>query len=117
MMGLCSKTYFVTGDKGTKFSSKGVQKKAVSDPVGTMSRVLETKETASATNMGFRARNNTMATYTQKRAGFSYFYVKREVQEDGIDTKPLDIVLTPILPQKKENGLVQRDHVHLPMQM
>lgn len=100
MIGLCSKTYMVTGDQGTKFSSKGINKRAVSDPVETFRHVLSSKNSISAGNIGFRARKNTMFTYTQERVGFGYFYCKRVVQDDGIHTKPLDIVLTPSFSKK-----------------
>lgn len=29
------------------------------------------------------------------KVGFNYFYVKRQVLEDGVSTIPLDLVLTP----------------------
>ena len=45
--------------------------------------------------MGFRAKDNAIQTYTQRKTGFSYFYVKREVCDNGIDTKPLSLTLTP----------------------
>lgn len=102
MIGLCSKTYMATGEQGTKFSSKGINKRSVKDPVNTFRHVLNTKETISAANVGFRARKNTMYTYTQERAGFAYFYCKRVVASDGIHTSPLDIELTPIISKKFE---------------
>lgn len=34
-------------------------------------------------------------TYHQERCGFSYFYCKRQVQSNGVDTKVLDIELCP----------------------
>ena len=104
MLALCSKTYFADGEQGSKFSSKGIQKRAVKDAAGIMTKVLETKQSASATNIGFRARDNTMFTYTQERAGFSYFYCKRKLQPDGIHTEPLDLVLTPPLKRQQEPG-------------
>ena len=95
MIGLCSKTYMVTGEKGTKFSSKGINKKSVESPQKIFQKVLNDRETASGLNKGIRARNNSMYTYNQERAGFTYFYVKREVLSDGVHTKPLNIVLDP----------------------
>ena len=47
-------------------------------------------------NRGFRAKDNTVFTYEQTKKGFSYSYVKREVQSDGIHTKPLSVVLNPL---------------------
>lgn len=43
----------------------------------------------------FGARNNGVFTYQQERCGFSYFYYKRQVQSNGVDTKVLDIELCP----------------------
>ena len=40
---------------------------------------------------GFRVVNNSMYTYEQVRDGFSYFYSKRKVLDDGVTTIPLDI--------------------------
>ena len=45
---------------------------------------------------GFRARNNGIATYQQRRNGFSCFYCKRRFLDDGVSTVPLDIELCPI---------------------
>jgi len=57
--------------------------------------VIKTKQTKSAINRGFIARNNTIVTYRQERASFCYFYPKREVCADGRNTKFLDILMTP----------------------
>lgn len=64
-----------------KFSSKGVSKRYVA-PLTTFRHVLRTQVPGSGTNRGFRARDNTIFTYTQERRGFSYFYCKRKVLED-----------------------------------
>jgi hypothetical protein len=53
--------------------------------------VLLTKQSGSGTNRGFRVIDNTMHTYLQERAGFSYFYPKTKVLADGVSTEPLDI--------------------------
>ncbi len=53
--------------------------------------VLKTQESGSGTNRGFRVRDNAMFTYTQTRAGLSYFYPKRKVAADGVSTTPLDL--------------------------
>jgi hypothetical protein len=95
MINLCSKTYFIKGRVGEKFSSKGISKKSVENPEQVFRNVLESRESQSCVNMGFRARNNTIFTYTQMRAGFAYHYVKREGLADGVSTKPLDITLCP----------------------
>jgi hypothetical protein len=95
MICLCSKTYAIAGTNETKFSCKGVQRKRVDEPLEIFRSVLNTHSTISCTNIGFRCRDNHVSTYSQDRGGFGYVYVKREVQSDGIHTKPLDITLRP----------------------
>ena len=67
----------------------------IQDPLQTLNSVLESGNSISVGNVGFRARNNTVRRYTQDRVGFGYFYCKREVLADGIRTKPLNLVLAP----------------------
>ena len=95
MIALCFKTYVLDSPGGYKLSCKGVNKKSVSDPVKIMTTVLENQISQSGINKGFRAKDNTMYTYTQKRVGFNYFYCKRRVLDDGIHTTPLNLVLSP----------------------
>ena len=79
----------------TKYSCKGVQKSRIESAVDIYRDVLHTKQPFVVTNIGFRARQSTMQTYKLKKTGFSYFYVKRQVCENGIDTLPLTFTLTP----------------------
>ena len=110
MIGLCSKTYVVSkSDHECKFSSKGVGKRFVTDPLGTFRDVLQSQRPATGTNRGFRARNNGIFTYEQERTGFSYFYCKRRVLDDGIHTVPLDITLCPLKPDKRAPGNEERN--------
>lgn len=95
MIALCSKTYLLQQSDGCKMSCKGIQKNALNAPMDIFHHVLTTKKTISKTNIGFRTRENSMWTYQQDRAGFSYTYVKRRVCDDGIHTLPLEIVLCP----------------------
>ena len=92
IIALCSKTYFCFGNK-EKFSCKGVNKRSNKDIINQelFLRVLQTKESASGVNKGFRVKDNSVYTYTQTRTGFTFFYPKRKVQEDRITTVPLDI--------------------------
>ena len=94
--GLCSKTYFVGNEENCKFSSKGISKNRVNNPLEIFKSVIETKQSVSSSNIGFISKNNSIFTYEQNRSGFSYFYPKRIVLADGISTKPLDITLKPI---------------------
>ena len=95
MIGLCSKTYVVGNGDEFKFSSKGINKNNVIDAWTTYEDVLTNQKSGSGINRGIRARDNTMFSYTQERSGFSYFYCKRKVLEDGISTEPLTITLRP----------------------
>ncbi len=78
-----------------KFSSKGISKRHVKAPMAQFRRVLRTTRAQSGHNRGFRVRDNAVFTYTQERRGFSYFYCKRRVLDDGVNTVPRDITLCP----------------------
>ena len=86
-----------------KFSSKGVSKRTLKAPMTKFRKVLKTTKAQSGYNRGFRARLNTIFTYTQERRGFSYFYCKRKVLADGIQTEPLSITLCPISSKDRVN--------------
>ena len=90
IIGLSSKTYYCFGAYD-KFSCKGVNKKTNDINKEKYLNVLLTKQSSSGLNKGFRVVNNSMYTYEQVRDGFSYFYLKRKVLEDGVTTMPLDI--------------------------
>ena len=90
IIGLSSKTYYCFGGKD-KFSCKGVNKKTNEINKEKYLNVLLTKQSSAGLNKSFRVVNNTMYTYQQIRDGFSYFYPKRKVLEDGVTTMPLDI--------------------------
>ena len=109
MIALCSKTYILKKyDDEVKFSSKGLNKAILKEPFPSFRHVLQTGQTKSSTNQGFRTRDNTIYTYQQSKGGLSYFYCKREVMNDGIHTKPLHITLTPWLPRDLE--IVDQNH-------
>ena len=96
IVALCSKTYVLQKEDGTyKLSCKGLSKRALGNPLTIYKGVLESCTDASGINHGIRAHNNTMHTYAQERRAISYFYCKRRVLDDGINTGPLDIILTP----------------------
>jgi hypothetical protein len=86
-----------------KFSSKGITKRNVRAPMTIFRSVLRTGTPKSGINRGFRVRHNAIFTYTQERRGFSYFYCKRRVLDDGIHTEPLDLTLCPIHPKVVED--------------
>ena len=97
MLCLCSKTYCCYDNKSDKFkfSSKGLNKRVLEDsgdgPLAKYRRVLDEAINLTSTNRGFRTINHMVATYEQTKKGLSYFYPKRQVQDDGIHTKPLNL--------------------------
>ena len=97
MLCLCSKTYccYDTKSDKFKFSSKGLKKRVLQDSGdGSLSqyrRVLDEAISLTSTNRGFRTINHMIATYEQTKKGLSYFYPKRQVQDDGNHTKPLNL--------------------------
>ena len=54
-------------------------------------RVLDEAINLRSTNRRFRIINHMVATYEQTKKGLSYFYPKRQVQDDGNHTKPLNL--------------------------
>ena len=96
IVGLCSKTYAVKNDEECKFSSKGVNKRFIDEPMERYNKVLKTHEAGKSVNVGFRVYNHAVRTYTQEKTGFSYLYCKRVVHEDGRTTSPLNITLCPL---------------------
>ena len=96
MIALSSKTYHLQRTDGPNcVKAKGINKAALHDPRQLYYNALYNQEIGAAYNIGFRAVHNTIMTYTQKRKGFSFFYVKRMVCPNSVDTEPLNIVLTP----------------------
>jgi hypothetical protein len=96
MVALCSKTYIINQSPDSfKLSCKGINKRNIVDPFDHYKSVLDTQVGRAKENVGFGLRNNSVFTYTQNRLGFTYFYCKREVLEDGISTVPLDLLLVP----------------------
>ena len=95
MLCLCSKTYCGYDNKSDKFkfSSKGLNKRILKDsgdrPMSKYRRVLDEAINLTSTNRGFRTSNHMVATYEQTKKELSYFYPKRQVQDEGIHTKPL----------------------------
>ena len=95
MISLCSKTYVASKKGDVKISSKGISKKNISNPMNIYREVLTERRPFSSKNKGFQIKKNNIYTYEQEREGFTYFYCKREVLDDGIHTRTLDIVLNP----------------------
>ncbi len=63
---------------------------------------MQDKASSTAVNRGITSFNNRMMTYEQRKRAFTYFYCKRRVCNDGVTTKPLSLVVTPLsrIPEK-----------------
>ena len=75
--------------------AKGINKSVLVHPRDLYYQALTERKAGYADNIGFRAIDNRIKTYTQKRKGFTFDYTKRVVLPNGIDTKPLSMVLNP----------------------
>ena len=54
-------------------------------------RVVDEANNLTSTSRGLRTTNHMVATHEQTIKGLSCFYPKRQVQDDGIHTKPLNL--------------------------
>ena len=54
-------------------------------------KVLQTTENIKSENRSFRVHEGQVFTYTQSKAGLSFFYGKRKVLEDSVSTEPMDM--------------------------
>ena len=96
LIALAPKTYHLTRENEPDcVKAKGINKSAIMNAKELYQKALLDRETGSADNIGFKPINNTIVTYTQRRRGFNFFYVKRTVMPNGIDTVPLKSVLNP----------------------
>ena len=86
--GMCSKMYYLESQKiidgkiitKSNYSCKGIQK-----------WLFKNKNDDICFNRGFRTKDNLMQTYVSKKQGITYYFDKRIVQDNGIDTLPLSI--------------------------
>ena len=98
IIALCSKTYVAEGvESHIKLSSKGVNKFNVMklNPLQLFHNVLKDQQSRCATNNGFRVHNNEIYTYSQLKVVAPFLYIKREVLNNSIFTKPLSVLLEP----------------------
>ena len=95
--GTCSKCYTVANEKGeTKLSCKGINRAAISNPLELFSSVMNrTNTNPSTVNKGIHVTKGGMFTYEQVKKSVSYFYCKRKVEDDGVNTSPLNLILCP----------------------
>ena len=89
------KSYAICNLNEDKYSCKGVNKRSLSNPYEAMDGVLQNKKSS---------RDSRIKTYQQYKKGYSYLYCERQVLANGIDTKCLDIILSPW----PENNYLQR---------
>ena len=90
IVSLCSKTYYCFGTSD-KYSSKGLNKGLNRVTKDKYLEVLRSRKNGTGTNVGFRVKDNVMYTYSQQRDALSYFYGKRKVLENGLESVPLNI--------------------------
>ena len=88
---LNSKCYIGTGDFGPKQSCKGVIQSQNELSTDKYENVLNAKTELYVSNTGFKVNNHTMVTYSQRKKGLTYTYIKRKTLSDGVSTSPLDI--------------------------
>ena len=88
MIALCSKCYFVNGEK-KKFSTKGMLKKQNQITWQRFKAALN-GSIDRAENRGFRMVGKQMVTYDQHKLGLSAYYDKRSVLPDGVHTEPIE---------------------------
>ena len=99
---LCSKCYVLVDSSShtTKCVAKGVQLSQVRDPFPYYYNALFEGARQTVTNRGFRSHEGHVRSYTVSKYAFSYFYVKRIVQSDGISTTSIPgLILTPVTQQ------------------
>ena len=95
MLCLFSETYCCYDSNYSKYnsSSKSLNKRTLEDCVdGLMAnyrKVLDECINVTSTNRGFRTVQHSVATYEQTEKGLFYFYPNRNVDADGIQTRPL----------------------------
>ena len=92
MIALCSKCYFVYGEK-KKFSTKGMSKKQ-NEITWQRFKAALNGSIDRAENRGFRIVGRQMVTYEQHKLGLSAYYNKRWVLPDGIHTEPIEFHMT-----------------------
>lgn len=88
---LNNKMYYYYGGVKDKFSCKGINKTRNEVGKDMYLGILNTKTPVTGKNKGFWVKDNEVFTYSQVKAGFTYFYPKRKVLENGVQTTYLDI--------------------------
>ena len=96
IIAIAPKTYHLSRENHPDcVKAKGIKKSGLVDPKTLYENALMHRQTGSAENLGFISIRNCIMTYKQIRRGFNFFYVKRTVLENGIDTIPIKSALNP----------------------
>lgn len=88
IVALASKCYYCSGGSAPKISSKGISKKHNKLSESSFTKVLNNRQIALGVNKGFRNVKNGVYTYIQNKKGLNYFYGKRIVCSNGVNTLP-----------------------------
>ena len=88
---------------------QGVNKHLLEDVKGHYRRAFEESASQTVVNRGFRSHENGVFSYSQEKIGFGFVNVKRQVQPNRINTKPLDIWLEPIIKTRLDDHEVDLD--------
>jgi hypothetical protein len=90
IVALCSKTFYAFGTSD-KISAKAIIKHQNDLTPEKFLNVLLKRKADKGINYGFRPMHNKMHTYTQSRDALSYLYIKRQICDDNVSTRPLHI--------------------------
>ena len=69
------------------------------------------------TNTSFRLHKGSIHTVQQSKSAFNQVYVKRQVQADGVSTRPLDMVLRPFKKHSRGVTLDVEDDIPQPARL
>ena len=86
----------------TRLAARDLIKKTLEDcgvggPMAKYLKVMDESVDVTSTNRGFRTIQHSVATYEQIKKRLSYYDPKRKAEEDGIHTKPLQLLVLIIV--------------------
>jgi hypothetical protein len=89
ILSLCSKSYICVDKEKSKMAHKGVNANQNALLFKHYERVLAESTQIAATNRGFRVWDKNVITYEQTKVGLTCIYIKRQVLNNGVSTRPL----------------------------
>ena len=95
LVALSSKSYFLKYETGEKMRCKGVNRNRLPNAHEQFLGVLNDKQTVHVENIGTRAIYHRVYSYKQRKVALNFMYTKRQLLDDFVSTKPLDITLRP----------------------